>query len=158
MQTSAASVALLPEAKDLDIEVNLADCKIETFRASGPGGQHRNTTDSAVRIIHLPTQITATACEKSQHQNKEEAMRVLKARIYQQRKGVEDGKRNRAKQEQLGSGDRSEKVRTYNWPQNRVTDHRLGKNYPLTQIVAGNLGSLLGDLSILRQEQLLAEK
>lgn len=146
IQTSAASIAIMPEVKNVELEVKLDECKIEAFRASGPGGQHRNKTESAIRITHLPTGITSVACEKSQHQNREEAMRVLKARIYQKHKDEEAAKRNASKQSQLGKGDRSEKIRTYNWPQNRVTDHRLGENFSLNDILEGKLDKLVSAL------------
>ena len=139
IHTSAATVAVLPEPEDVEIEVNDADIRIDTYRSSGAGGQHVNKTDSAVRITHLPTGIVVTSSEKSQHQNRARAMKVLKARLYDQKRGALDAERAAARKEQVGSGDRSERIRTYNFPQGRVSDHRINLTlYNLPQIVAGD--------------------
>ncbi|MEM6534531.1 MAG: peptide chain release factor 1 [Pseudomonadota bacterium] len=126
VHTSAASVAVLPAPENVEIEINPGDIRIDTMRASGSGGQHVNTTDSAVRITHLPTGIMATSSEKSQHVNREKAMEQLKIRLYEREKQAADAERAEARASQVGSGDRSEKIRTYNYPENRVTDHRIG--------------------------------
>ena len=138
IHTSAATVAVLPEPEDIDIEVNDGDIRIDTYRSSGAGGQHVNKTDSAVRITHLPTGIVVTSSEKSQHQNRARAMKVLKAKLYERQRDALDTARSEARKSQVGSGDRSERIRTYNFPQGRVTDHRIGLTlYNLPKIVAG---------------------
>ena len=144
IHTSAATVAVLPEPQDVEIEVNDADIRIDTYRSSGAGGQHVNKTDSAVRITHLPTGIVVTSSEKSQHQNRAKAMKVLKARLYDAQRGQLDADRAAARKEQVGSGDRSERIRTYNFPQGRVTDHRINLTlYNLPKVLEGEA---LGDL------------
>jgi peptide chain release factor 1 len=138
IHTSAATVAVLPEVEDVEIEINDNDIRIDTYRSSGAGGQHVNKTDSAVRITHLPTGIVVTSSEKSQHQNRARAMKVLKARLYDQKREALDNARAEDRKSQVGSGDRSERIRTYNYPQGRVTDHRINLTlYNLPKIVAG---------------------
>lgn len=139
IHTSAATVAVLPEAEDVEIEINDADLRIDTYRSSGAGGQHVNKTDSAVRITHLPTGIVVTSSEKSQHQNRAKAMKVLKARLYDTQRQALDTARADARKSQVGSGDRSERIRTYNFPQGRVTDHRINLTlYNLPKIMEGD--------------------
>jgi peptide chain release factor 1 len=139
IHTSAATVAVLPEAEDVEIEVHDADIRIDTYRSSGAGGQHVNKTDSAVRITHLPTGIVVTSSEKSQHQNRAKAMKVLKARLYDQQRTALDTARSDARKSQVGGGDRSERIRTYNFPQGRVTDHRINLTlYNLPKIMEGD--------------------
>jgi peptide chain release factor 1 len=138
IHTSAATVAVLPEAEDVDIVINDADIRIDTFRSSGAGGQHVNKTDSAVRITHLPTGIVVTSSEKSQHQNRARAMKVLQARLYDLQREKLDRERAADRATQVGSGDRSERIRTYNFPQGRVTDHRINLTlYNLPEVIAG---------------------
>jgi peptide chain release factor 1 len=138
IHTSAATVAVLPEPEDVDIEIRDQDIRIDTYRSSGAGGQHVNKTDSAVRITHLPTGIVVTSSEKSQHQNRARAMKVLKARLYEQQREALDTARADARKSQVGSGDRSERIRTYNFPQGRVTDHRINLTlYNLPKIMEG---------------------
>lgn len=138
IHTSAATVAVLPEVEDVDIVINDADIRIDTYRSSGAGGQHVNKTDSAVRITHLPTGIVVTSSEKSQHQNRARAMKVLQARLYDQKREALDSARADARKSQVGSGDRSERIRTYNFPQGRVTDHRINLTlYNLPKVLEG---------------------
>jgi peptide chain release factor 1 len=148
IHTSAATVAVLPEAEDVEIEINEADLRIDTYRSSGAGGQHVNKTDSAVRITHLPTGVVVTSSEKSQHQNRARAMKVLKARLYQMRRESLDAERSEARKSQVGSGDRSERIRTYNFPQGRVTDHRINLTlYNLPKVMEGEaLDDVIGPL------------
>ncbi len=147
LHTSAASVAVLPEAEDVDVEINGNDLKIDVYRSSGPGGQSVNTTDSAVRITHIPTGLVVTCQdEKSQHKNKDKAMRVLRSRLYEVKMAEHHAERDAARRSAVGSGDRSAKIRTYNFPQDRVTDHRLDgqhKNYPLRKVIDGDLDTLI---------------
>ncbi len=138
IHTSAATVAVLPEPEDIEIEVNDADIRIDTYRSSGAGGQHVNKTDSAVRITHLPSGIVVTSSEKSQHQNRARAMKVLKARLYEAKRQSLAAERSQSRKTQVGSGDRSERIRTYNFPQGRVTDHRINLTlYNLSKVISG---------------------
>lgn len=139
IHTSAATVAVLPAPENIEIEVRQEDIRIDTMRSSGAGGQHVNTTDSAVRITHLPTGIVTTSSEKSQHVNREKAMEQLKIRLYEREREEKDSARAEARKDQIGSGDRSQKVRTYNFPENRVSDHRINLTlYSLDKIIAGD--------------------
>ena len=139
IHTSAATVAVLPEIEDIEIDIRPEDIRIDTMRSSGAGGQHVNTTDSAVRITHLPSGIVVTASQKSQHQNRATAMKVLQARLYEEQRHARDTARSESRKEQVGSGDRSERIRTYNFPQGRVTDHRINLTlYKLDKVVAGD--------------------
>jgi peptide chain release factor 1 len=159
IHTSAVTVAVLPEAEDVDIDINPTDLKIDVFRSSGPGGQSVNTTDSAVRITHVPTGVTATCQdEKSQHKNKAKAMGVLKARILDAKIREEDSKRAAERKGQVGSGDRSGRIRTYNFPQGRMTDHRIGLTlYKLDSIMEGNIQEIIDELKTYNQVQALKE-
>lgn len=153
IHTSTASVAVMPEAEDVDVHVDPNDLKVDVYRSSGPGGQSVNTTDSAVRITHLPTGlVVAMQDEKSQLQNREKALRVLKARLLQAERDRIAAERADARASQIGTGDRSEKIRTYNFPQSRVTDHRIGfTTHDLDGVMQGDLGELLD--ALIRQEQ-----
>src|SRR6056297_2715744 len=158
IHTSAATVAVLPEAEDVDIRIDPADLRIDTMRASGAGGQHVNTTDSAVRITHLPTGIVVTSSEKSQHRNRELAMQVLKTRLFDMERQKAHDERSAARLAMVGSGDRSERIRTYNFPQGRMTDHRIGLTlYKLDQVMAGDLDEVIDALTADAQATLLAE-
>ncbi|NCO86283.1 MAG: peptide chain release factor 1 [Rhodobacterales bacterium] len=158
IHTSAATVAVLPEAEDVDITIAPGDIRIDTMRASGAGGQHVNTTDSAVRITHLPTGIMVTSAQKSQHRNRELAMNVLKARLYDLERSRVDGERSADRRAQVGSGDRSERIRTYNFPQGRLTDHRINLTlYNLGAVMQGDLDAIIDALAADRQASLLAE-
>jgi peptide chain release factor 1 len=138
IHTSAATVAILPEPEDVEIEIRDQDLRIDTYRSSGAGGQHVNKTDSAVRITHLPTGIVVTSSEKSQHQNRARAMKALKVKLYDQQREALDTARADARKSQVGSGDRSERIRTYNYPQGRVTDHRINLTvYNLPKVMEG---------------------
>jgi peptide chain release factor 1 len=145
IHTSAATVAVLAEATDVEVDINPQDLKIDTYRSSGAGGQHVNVTDSAIRITHLPTGIIVSCQdERSQHKNKSKAMRVLKARIFEAEKARRNQERSETRKKQVGSGDRSEKIRTYNYPENRVTDHRINKTvYNLQNIMEGELDEFI---------------
>lgn len=158
VHTSAATVAVLPEAEDVDIEVRNEDIRIDTMRASGAGGQHVNTTDSAVRITHLPTGIVVLSSEKSQHQNRANAMKSLRAKLYDMERQKLDDERAEARRGQVGSGDRSERIRTYNFPQGRVSDHRINLTlYKLDRLIMGEgLDEIIDALITDHQANLLA--
>jgi peptide chain release factor 1 len=159
IHTSAATVAVLPEAEDVDIEIKDQDLRIDVYRSSGPGGQSVNTTDSAVRITHLPTGLAvAQQDEKSQHKNKAKALKILRARLYERERERLDAERSAARRGQIGSGDRSERIRTYNFPQGRVTDHRINLTlYKLDQVMEGPaLDELIEALMTEHQAELLA--
>ena len=158
IHTSAATVAVLPEAEEVDIDIPAADIRIDTMRSSGAGGQHVNTTDSAVRITHLPTGIVVTSSEKSQHQNRAIAMQVLRARLYEIERERQAQDRAADRKAQVGSGDRSERIRTYNFPQGRMTDHRINLTlYALPQIMGGELDGVIDALVAHDQAEKLAE-
>lgn len=158
IHTSAATVAVLPEAEEVDIDIPANDIRIDTMRASGAGGQHVNTTDSAVRITHIPTGIVVTSSEKSQHQNRAIAMSVLRARLYDMERQRAAEERAADRKAQVGSGDRSERIRTYNFPQGRMTDHRINLTlYRLDQVMQGDLDEVIDALIADHQATLLAE-
>lgn len=158
VHTSAATVAVLPEAEDVDIHIDPNDLRIDTMRSSGAGGQHVNTTDSAVRITHLPTGLVVTSSEKSQHRNREIAMQVLKTRLYDMERQRVHDERSADRKSQVGSGDRSERIRTYNFPQGRMTDHRINLTlYRLDQILSGDLDEIVDALTADAQAAMLAE-
>ena len=147
IHTSAATVAVLPQAEEIDIEIRNEDIRVDTMRASGAGGQHVNTTDSAVRITHLPTGVVVTSSEKSQHQNRAKAMQVLRSRLYDMERQKADSARSADRKSQVGSGDRSERIRTYNFPQGRLTDHRINLTlYSLDRIIAGDINEVVDAL------------
>lgn len=150
IHTSAATVAVLPEAEAVDVDINQSDLEIETFKATGPGGQSVNTTDSAVRIKHIPSGVEVSCQdEKSQHKNRAKAMRVLRSRVYEKKRREQREEREEARRSMVGSGDRSAKIRTYNFPQDRVTDHRLDgdqKNHSLQTVLEGNLDPIIDAL------------
>lgn len=150
IQTSAVTVAIMPEAQEVDVRIDPADLKIDAFRASGAGGQHINKTSSAIRITHLPTgMVVECQDERSQLKNKEKAMKVLRSRLYQQEKEKRDAETARQRRQQVGSGDRSERIRTYNFPQGRVTDHRINLTlYRLESVMNGDLDELLQALML----------
>jgi len=157
IHTSAVTVAVLPEADETEIDIKQEDLRIDVMRAGGPGGQCVNTTDSAVRITHLPTGITVHCQdEKSQIKNKAKAMRILRARIYELEEAKAAAQRAEARKTQVGSGDRSERIRTYNFPDNRVTDHRIGLTlYKLDRIIEGGIGEVFDSLKLSAKEELL---
>jgi len=158
VHTSAATVAVLPEAEDVDIQIDANDLRIDTMRASGAGGQHVNTTDSAVRILHIPTGMIVVSSEKSQHRNREIAMQVLKTRLYDLERQRVDDERSADRKNQVGTGDRSERIRTYNFPQGRLSDHRINLTlYKLDQVMQGDLDEIIDALTADAQATLLAE-
>ena len=148
IHTSTVTVAVLPEAEDVEIEINPADLQVDTFRSSGAGGQHINKTESAIRITHLPTGlIVACQDERSQHKNREKAMKVLRSRLYEAKQREQESKIASERRSQVGTGDRSERIRTYNYPQSRVSDHRIGLTlYHLEQILNGDLDQVIDPL------------
>jgi peptide chain release factor 1 len=158
IHTSAATVAVLPEAEEVDIDIRSEDIRIDTMRASGAGGQHVNTTDSAVRITHIPTGIVVVQAEKSQHQNRARAMQILRARLFDQERTRLADERSESRKLQVGSGDRSERIRTYNFPQGRVTDHRINLTlYKLERVMEGELDEIVDALIADHQSKLLAD-
>jgi peptide chain release factor 1 len=158
IHTSAATVAVLPEAEEVDVEIRPEDIRIDTMRASGAGGQHVNTTDSAVRLTHLPSGLVVTSAEKSQHQNRARAMEVLRARLFDIKRREADAARAADRKGQVGSGDRSERIRTYNFPQGRLTDHRVNLTlYRLDQVMQGDLDEVVDALASADQAAKLAE-
>ncbi len=160
IHTSAASVAVLPEAEEVDIEINPNDIRVDVFRSSGPGGQSVNTTDSAVRMTHIPTGLVVQCQdEKSQLKNKTKALRVLRARLLERKQAEENAKITRARRQMVGSGDRSDKIRTYNFPQNRVTDHRIGLTvYRLQEVMDGGLDEFIEQLALAERTEKLKEE
>lgn len=159
IHTSTVTVSVLPEAEDVEIDIKAEDLRIDVFRSSGPGGQCVNTTDSAVRITHIPTGLSvASQQEKSQHRNRETAMRILRARMLEKMQQEEAAKQAASKRAQVGTGDRSERIRTYNFPQNRVTDHRFGINlYNLPILMEGEIEGLIENMLSIDSENRLAE-
>lgn len=159
IQTSAATIVVMPEVENVDIEINATDLKIDTYRASGAGGQHVNTTDSAIRITHLPTGIVVQCMdERSQLKNKDKAMRVLKTRLYDHFHSQQQAEVSAARKSIVGSGDRSERIRTYNFPQGRVTDHRIGLTlYKLESFIDGDLDEMIDALAVAARTQMLEE-
>ena len=156
VHTSAATVAILPEAEDVDIKLNDSDLRIDVFRSSGPGGQSVNTTDSAVRITHIPTNIVVTQQdEKSQHKNKSKALKILRARIYEAEKLKKEKERSNERKSQIGTGDRSERIRTYNFPQGRVTDHRINFTlHKLEEFLSGDIHEEMNENLRLKDQDL----
>jgi len=157
IHTSAVTVAILPEAEDVDVQINPSDLKVDVYRSSGPGGQSVNTTDSAVRLTHVPSGLVVTCQdEKSQHKNKERAMKVLRARLYEEEQRKQNEAQAQDRKQQVGSGDRSERIRTYNFPQERVTDHRIGLTLQkLTLILEGQLDEMIDKLVFYFQSEAL---
>ncbi len=156
IHTSAATVAVLPEAEEVDVDIRNEDIRIDTMRASGAGGQHVNTTDSAVRITHVPSGIVVVQAEKSQHQNRARAMQILRAKLFDMERARAAEERSEARRLQVGSGDRSERIRTYNFPQGRVTDHRINLTlYKLDRVMEGELDEVIDALIADHQSKLL---
>ena len=160
IHTSAVSVAVLPEAEEVDIDIEAKDLRVDVFRSSGPGGQSVNTTDSAVRITHVPTGMVVTCQdEKSQHKNKAKAMKVLLARLLEKKRTEQEEKIAEARRSMVGSGDRSAKIRTYNFPQGRVTDHRIGlTTHNLNGVLDGDLDEIIDALAVADHEELLSRE
>ncbi|HZP21615.1 MAG TPA: peptide chain release factor 1, partial [Bauldia sp.] len=158
IHTSAATVAVLPEAEDVDIDLKPEDLSVETLRASSKGGQHANTTDSSVRMTHVPSGISVTVSSRSQHQNRVQALQVLRARLYEVEREKAESERSAARRGQIGTGDRSERIRTYNFPQGRVTDHRINLTlYKLPEVMSGEaLDEIIEPLITEHQAELLA--
>jgi peptide chain release factor 1 len=158
IHTSAATVAVLPEAEEVDVEIKPEDVRLETLRASSAGGQHANTTDSSVRITHIPTGIVLLQSGRSQHQNRAKAFQILRARLYDLQRSKADSDRSESRKAQVGSGDRSERIRTYNFPQGRLTDHRINLTlYKLDRVMEGDLDEVIDALTADHQSKLLAE-
>ena len=157
VHTSAATVAVLPEAEEVDVEIANSDIRIDTMRSSGAGGQHVNTTDSAVRITHLPTGIVVISSEKSQHQNRAKAMQVLRTRLYDLSISSQQNEIASTRKSQVGSGDRSERIRTYNFPQGRVTDHRINLTlHKLNEFMEGEIfDEIVENINLQAQEELM---
>ena len=156
VHTSAATVAVLPEVEDVDIEIKETDLRVDVFRAGGPGGQSVNTTDSAVRITHVPTGVVVSQQdEKSQHKNKAKALKILRARVYEAEKRRKDKERSEDRKNQIGSGDRSERIRTYNFPQGRVTDHRINLTlHKLDEFLSGEIHEEMNESLRLKDQDL----
>lgn len=158
IHTSSATVAVMAEPEDVDIEIRPEDIELEVTRSSGPGGQHVNKTSSAVRLTHIPTGLVVFCQEeRSQHKNRAKAMRMIRTRLYDQQVRDQHKKRSETRRSLIGSGDRSERIRTYNFPQNRCTDHRINENWNLQEVVAGNMDKLIGALREFDRNQRLAE-
>ena len=160
IHTSTATVAVLPESEDVEVQINPNDLRIDTYRASGAGGQHVNRTDSAVRITHIPTGLVVTSQDqRSQIQNREKAMRVLKSRLFEMQREQQDSEYANRRRLQVGTGDRSERIRTYNFPQGRVTDHRIGLTlYRIDEIIEGDLTEIINPLTLAEQTALMAQQ
>jgi len=160
IHTSTVTVAVLPEVDDVEIEINPKDIRIDTYRASGAGGQHVNKTESAIRITHFPTGIVVSCQdESSQHKNRDKAMKVLKSRLYEHELEKQQDDIASDRKSQVGKGDRSEKIRTYNFPQNRVTDHRIsGRNFSIEPTMDGNVDNMIAELEEMNSKKLLEER
>jgi len=157
IHTSAATVAVMPEVEDVDFELNMDELEITAMRSGGPGGQSVNKTSSAIRVVHLPTGISVKCqVEKSQLRNKEMALNLLRARLYEIERTEKEAARSEQRRSQVGSGDRSQRIRTYNWPQNRVTDHRLGSNFSLEKVLEGHLDSIFEALIVADRQDKIA--
>ena len=157
IHTSAATVAVLPEAEEVDVQIRPEDLRIDTMRAGGAGGQHVNKTESAVRITHLPSGLVVVCQdERSQGKNRARAMRLLMTRLYDAERTRIHNERAAERKSQVGSGDRNARIRTYNWPQNRVTDHRVEENYSLEQVLAGKLDALFDALDAVDRDERIA--
>ena len=160
IHTSAVTVAIMPEAEEVDVDINQQDLKVDVFRASGPGGQSVNTTDSAIRITHIPTGLVVICQdEKSQHKNKAKALKVLRSRLLAQKLEEHEAELSKTRKSQIGSGDRSEKIRTYNYPQSRVTDHRIGLTlHKLDQVMEGDIDEVIDALTTYFQAEALKSR